>query len=224
MFWCSLMPCIIHAHTTPALSTLLYQQQNVLKQSSRLPLHMPKRQTARIPLTLKNPSMLSTLAQAAPKIAQDFLLYTALALAVNARTIHTILWPNPNKLEVGTLEDIAPAQHHLFEQAAKKLSLDPHMITIKQCSELIKNRNTDGCTAGLSLLLVDKNETLLPPEEFSFLVAHELAHLKTKDTPKKMAVSLLSYISGILISYKPLQKCLNDLHTLHRRQRLHLNR
>lgn len=209
ILWCGLIPCITYVHATNTLYGLSQPQQNVLKQSPHLPMHIPKRHTARTPLTLKNPSMLSALAQAAPKIAQDFLLYTSLALVVNAPTIHAVLWPNPNKLDVGTLEDIAPTQQHLFEQAAKKLSLDPHKITIKRCSELIKNRSTVGCTAGLSLLLVDKSETLLPPEEFSFLVAHELAHLKTKDTPKKMAVSLLSYISGILISYKPLQKYLS---------------
>ncbi len=208
IFWCCLMPCIVRAHAAPTLSTLLYQQQDVLKQSSHLSAHTPKRSSTRIPLTSKVPSVLSTLVHATPQIAQDFLLYAALALAVNVRAIHTILWPNPNKLDVGALEDLAPAQRHLFEQAAKKLALDPQTITIKQCSELIKNRGNDGCAAGMSLLLVDKSEALLPPEEFSFLVAHELAHLKTKDTPKKMAVSLLSYISGILISYRPLQKCL----------------
>lgn len=208
IFWCSLIPCITHAHAAHTLSEFLHQQQDVVNASSRLPSYIPKRHTASTPLTSKAPSVLSTLVHATPQIAQEFLLYTTIALAVNVRTIYTALWPNLDTLDVGKLEDLSPAQRRLFEQAAKKLSLDPHTITIKQCSELIKNKGASGYTNGLALLLVDKRETRLPSDQFSYLMAHELAHLKKRDAPKKMAVSLLSYISGILISYKPLQKFL----------------
>ncbi|MDZ4153960.1 M48 family metalloprotease [Methylicorpusculum sp.] len=150
----------------------------------------------------------------ATPLAQEFITIAALTLLIEAPHIIKMLFPNPTKMNVGTVENISPEHQKLFEQVCAKLKIDPRTITIKQCTGLKENYHTAALGAGFSLLLFDKQDIDLPTQKLSFVMAHEIAHIKNNDAPKKLAVSFISCTAGAFLAYKPLQKFIQGPRTI----------
>ncbi|MDZ4153959.1 M48 family metalloprotease [Methylicorpusculum sp.] len=98
-----------------------------------------------------------------------------------------------------TLETPCPRAQHLFEQIAPKLGLKIENLIFKQSSDLLQKYRYHAISQG-NILIFDTSQAALPLDEFTFLLAHELAHIKHHDTNKQIAAHLLSALVKITLA------------------------
>jgi Zn-dependent protease with chaperone function len=99
---------------------------------------------------------------------------------------------------IGMLSDLSPKERLIFEKLCGKFELDAAQITVKKCSLLQKNYHTQAFVPHSSLLLFDENIKELSEQEFSFLLCHELTHIKYHDSPKEFFAFLGSILTSFL--------------------------
>ncbi|PKN03484.1 hypothetical protein CVU75_02010 [Candidatus Dependentiae bacterium HGW-Dependentiae-1] len=103
-----------------------------------------------------------------------------------------------------TLENPSPFAQQLFERLAQKMGLKSETIIIKQSPNLLEKYRYHALAQG-NILIFDTSQAELPLDEFSFLLAHELAHIKHHDTNKQIAAHLLSALGKITLAGIALQ-------------------